>query len=144
MCSSERTCTLVREFLTTMDGNAPPGQKGRILLENRLRSYLFWKGKLGKQGKDSDIRTKDLGNSGGPSTSNVGNVPESGVSEALRRKDARNKERQGSRRRVRGGAPATGMNTGGGTERASDPGIRSGAMGGEGVLNEEADELALL
>jgi DNA excision repair protein ERCC-4 len=127
-----------------MDGKAPPGRKGRTLMENRLRSYLFWKGKLGKQGKDSDVRAKDLGTSGRPSTSTAGSAPESGVSEALRRKDARNKERQGNRRRVRGGAPATGTRTGSGTERASDPGMRSGAMGGEGVLNEEADELALL
>lgn len=145
MCSSERTCILVREFLSTMDGQAPPGKKGRTLMEGYLRSYLFWKGKLGKQGKDSDGKSKSDGTSGAPPGRTAETAQDSGVSEALRRKDARNKERQGSRRRVRGGAPgSTDRASGGGVERANDPSARSGAMGGEGVLKEEADELALL
>ena len=115
-----------------MDPMAAAGAKGRKLMEKKLRSYLFWKGKLGFEGK-----TKDNADSNKP--------PEiAGISDALKRKDARNKERQGSRRRMRGGPPssdAAGRTVG---ERSLDPGLRSGAMGGEGILKEETDELAIL
>jgi DNA excision repair protein ERCC-4 len=115
-----------------MDPMAAAGAKGRKLMEKKLRSYLFWKGKLGSEGK-----TIDSADSTKP--------PEvTGISDALKRKDARNKERQGNRRRTRGGPPNS--DPGGRTvdERSVDPGLRSGAMGGEGILKEEADELAIL
>jgi DNA excision repair protein ERCC-4 len=134
MCSSDRTSNLVQDFLSTMDPMAAPGTKGRKLMEKKLRSYLFWKGKLGSEGKAAS--NSDPAKPPG--------VELAGISDALKKKDARNKERQGSRRRTRGGPPnlnATSRTVG---ERSMDPGLRSGAMGGEGIVREEADELALL
>jgi DNA excision repair protein ERCC-4 len=132
MCSSDRTSNLVQDFLSTMDPMAAAGAKGRKLMEKKLKSYLFWKGRLGSEGKTID-------NADPTKSTEV-----TGISDALKRKDARNKERQGSRRRTRGGPPnsdAAGRTVG---ERSMDPGLRSGAMGGEGILKEEADELAIL
>jgi len=113
---------------------APAGAKGRKIMEKKLRSYLFWKGKLSSEGKTGS----DLGQNKAPETEVTG------ISDALKRKDARNKERQGNRRRTRGGPPSS--NADGRTvgERSMDPNLRSGAMGGEGILKEEAEELSIL
>jgi len=116
-----------------MDQNAPRGQKGRKVMERRLRNYLFWKGRLANSGGKSQ---RDVGQSvSAPKTPVTDDQP----SEALRRKDALRKERQGSRRRARGGPP-------GGTlsERTQEPEARAGAMGGESVVQHEAEQLAEL
>lgn len=136
MCSSDRTCGFLREYLATMDTSAPPGKKARKLLQSRLKSYLFWKGKLSDQPKAAiNISTSSI-------------VPEdtvsNDVSEALKRKDALRKERQGSRRRLRGAPPGSNIPGSSVLERAREPNMRSGAMGGETVIKEEADELAKL
>ncbi|KAG8842037.1 hypothetical protein FRC20_004668, partial [Serendipita sp. 405] len=102
MCSSDRTCNQIREFLSSMDPTAKSGSKGRKFMESRLRSYLFWKGKLGQEGK-----RRDGGDSSNNGPNSAGTSAETGTSEALKRKDARMKERQGSRRRVRGGPPGS-------------------------------------
>lgn len=137
MCSSDHTSSLVQDFLSDMDPEALPGTKGRKAMERKLRSYLFWKGKLGTEGKRS--KDPDPAKASKPGLSGA-----AGISDALKRKDARNKERQGNRRRTRGGPPSSTIDGRAIAERSMDPGIRSGAMGGEGVLKEEADELALL
>ncbi|KAG9025430.1 hypothetical protein FS842_005255, partial [Serendipita sp. 407] len=137
MCSSDRTCNQIREFLSSMDPTAKPGSKGRKFMESRLRSYLFWKGKLGQEGK-----RRDEGDSSNNGPNSAGTSAESGMSEALKRKDARMKERQGSRRRVRGGPPGSAGASSAAVERSADQSSRSGAMGGEGVIKEEAEELA--
>lgn len=141
MCSSERTCSMIREFLSVMDGTSPPGQKGRKFMESKLRSYLYWKGRLAKRSKEPRPTDKSSVQS---STSTKSGLADSGISEALKRKDARNKDRTANRRRVRGGTPGQGSREGIALERSSEPGARSGAMGGEHVLKEEAEELAVL
>ncbi|OBZ77930.1 DNA repair protein rad16 [Grifola frondosa] len=76
MASSLHTCTLLSEFLSSMDLHAPRGSQGRKMMEDKLRLYLWW--------KDDAVQ----------------------VSEALQKKDREKRERAASRRRVRGGAPA--------------------------------------
>ncbi|KIM21371.1 hypothetical protein M408DRAFT_80635 [Serendipita vermifera MAFF 305830] len=137
MCSSDRSASLVQDFLSDMDPLAPPGAKGRKFMERKLRSYLFWKGKLGFEGKKAT-------NLDQPKPSNPGPSNVTGVSDALKKKDARNKERQGSRRRTRGAPPSSNVDGRAVVaERSMDPGLRSGAMGGEEVLKEEAEELSI-
>ena len=102
-------------------------------MERRLRNYLFWKGRLT--------------NSGGKTYREVGQsasalktpVTDDQPSEALRKKDALRKERQGIRRRARGAPPG-----GAPSERAQEPEARAGAMGGESVVQHEAEQLAEL
>lgn len=116
-----------------MDQNAPRGQKGRKVMERRLRNYLFWKGRLTDSGGKSQ---RGVGQSvSAPKT----HVADDQPSEALRRKDALRKERQGSRRRMRGGPPG-----GVPSERTQEPEARAGAMGGESVVQHEAEQLAEL
>jgi len=133
MCNSERTATLIRDYLSTLDQNAPRGQKGRKIMERRLRNYLFWKGRLTNSGGKSQ---REVGQSvSAPRTPATDDQP----SEALRRKDALKKERLGSRRRMRGGPPG-----GAPSERTQEPETRTGAMGGESVMQHEAEQLAEL
>lgn len=102
-------------------------------MERRFRNYLFWKGRLTGSGGKSQ---REAGNSvSAPNTYVTDNQP----SEALRRKDALKKERQGSRRRMRGGPPG-----GAPSERTQEPEARAGAMGGESVVQHEAEQLAEL
>ena len=102
-------------------------------MERRLRNYLFWKGRLNDSGGKS---RREVGQSvPAPMTPMTNDQP----SEALRRKDALRKERQGSRRRVRGGTPG-----GAPSERTKEPEARAGAMGGESVVQHEAKQLAEL
>lgn len=133
MCNSERTATLIRDYLSTVDQNAPRGQKGRKIMERRLKTYLFWKGRLTDSGGKSQ---REFGQSVPASKTPV---PNDQPSEALRRKDALRKERQGSRRRVRGGLPG-----GAPSERIQEPEAKAGAMGGESVVQHEAEQLAEL
>lgn len=123
-----------------MDSSATAGSKGRKFMESRLRNYLFWKGKLGNESK-----SKTNSGAGASSVSRDGaQSADANISEALKRKDALRKERQGSRRRVRGAPPNMPGTGSGHAERSLDPNIRSGALGGETLVKEEADELANL
>ncbi|KAI0365205.1 hypothetical protein BV20DRAFT_954830 [Pilatotrama ljubarskyi] len=129
MVSSLHTCTLIKDFLSTMDADAPRGSQGRRMMEDKLRLYLWWKGKLSERraGGKAPIalpQGQDRSRQGG------GN---DGVSEALRRKDRERQERAMNRRRVRGGAPAAAPST-----------RDSGSKGtlGEGEIKKEADDIA--
>lgn len=99
-------------------------------MERRLKNYLFWKGRLTDSGRKSQ---REAGQSVSASKTPVADQP----SEALRRKDALKKERQGSRRRVRGGPPG-----GAPSDRSQEPEARAGALGGESVVQHEAEQLA--
>ena len=102
-------------------------------MERRLRNYLFWKGRLtGSRGEPQ----REAGRSVSVPKPHV---TEDQPSEALRRKDALRKERQGSRRRMRGGPPR-----GAPHEQTQEPEARAGAMGGESVVQHEAEQLAEL
>ncbi|TFK81000.1 hypothetical protein K466DRAFT_502913 [Polyporus arcularius HHB13444] len=97
MASSLHTCTLIKDFLATMDADAPRGSQGRRMMEDKLRLYLWWKGKLSErkaEGKGPIALPKGKDNA------------QDEISEALKRKDREKQDRAASRRRVRGGAPA--------------------------------------
>ena len=103
MTSSTRTCSLLTEFLSTMDLEASPGSQGRQMMMKKLRLYLWWKGKLSQRKQDGktafpmpNTKKDDFGNYG----------DQGEISEALKKKDKEKAEKSKSRRRVRGGAPA--------------------------------------
>ncbi|KAJ7459996.1 hypothetical protein B0H11DRAFT_2284502 [Mycena galericulata] len=109
MASSTRTCTLISEFLSSKDDNLPKGAQGRPMLMRKLRLYLWWKRKLAERKADGRPGF------GMPSTSGRAGPNQGyermygggeGISEALQRKDRERADRNASRRRVRGGAPA--------------------------------------
>ncbi|KAI9511512.1 hypothetical protein F5148DRAFT_1171066 [Russula earlei] len=95
MTSSTQTSSLLSEYLASMDPDAPPGQRGRQMLEDKLRLYLYWKARLSARASENQQ----------PSASNTPGNDE--LNPALRKKDRDRAERAASRRRVRGGAPST-------------------------------------
>ncbi|KAH9177541.1 hypothetical protein EDB89DRAFT_1933182 [Lactarius sanguifluus] len=98
MTSSAQTSSLLSEYLASMDPDAPSGRRGRRMLENKLRLHLFWKARL--SARSNEGRSRSTNTSQGPR-----DVDE--LNPALRKKDRDRAERGATRRRVRGGAPAT-------------------------------------
>ena len=98
-------------------------------MERKLRTYLWWKGELNRrrqpQRKSSSVQ---------PARASDGDA---GISEALRKKDREFRERQASRRRVRGGAASQAS----GREKSVAP---TGTQGGAMEVADEADALAAL
>jgi DNA excision repair protein ERCC-4 len=81
-----------------MDLDAPTGQQGRQMLENRLRRYLYWKARLSARSVESQP----------PSAAGRQSPPgDDELNLALRKKDRDRVERSANRRRVRGGASGT-------------------------------------
>jgi DNA excision repair protein ERCC-4 len=101
MTSSTRTCSILTEFLSTMDTEALPGSRGRQMMMKKLRLYLWWKGKLSERKQDG--KTYFAGTSK-DNFDKYGDLSE--ISEALKKKDREKAEKANCRRRVRGGAPA--------------------------------------
>lgn len=98
MTASTQTSSLLGEYLASMDYDALPGQRGRKMLEKKLRRYLYWKARLSARSAESQP----------PSANRRQSPPRNDeISPALRKKDRDNAERAASRRRVRGGAPGT-------------------------------------
>ena len=110
-----------------MNADAPRGSQGRRMMEDKLRLYLWWKGKLSERKAEGK----------GPIALPQGKSKDDDVSEALKRKDREKQERAANRRRVRGGAPAAAT-----TGRDAKP-AAGGAMG-EGEIKKEADDIAAL
>ncbi|OSD00090.1 hypothetical protein PYCCODRAFT_1371782 [Trametes coccinea BRFM310] len=129
MASSLHTCTLIKDFLSTMDPSAPRGSQGRRMMEDKLRLYLWWKGKL------SQRRSEGKGPIALPKGQDASRPkPDDGVSEALKRKDKERQERAMNRRRIRGGAPAAAV-------ASTRDRTASGALP-EGEIKKEADDIA--
>ncbi|KAJ6573223.1 hypothetical protein B0H10DRAFT_2168607 [Mycena sp. CBHHK59/15] len=108
MASSTRTCTLISEFLSTKDDNAPKGSQGRPMLMRKLRLYLWWKRKLSERKQDGrpGFGMPDSSVRGGPNQGYERMYGGGeGISEALQRKDREKADRSANRRRVRGGVP---------------------------------------
>nr|WJN24993.1 single-stranded DNA endonuclease [Sporisorium sorghi] len=108
MCDSERTSMQLRQIISSMD-ECPPGEPGKKLMQQLLRSYFLWKGGLGKLNGEQ----KDGSGSGESRTAPnaaQGNLPQAGpINEALKRKAAFQRGQQSSankRRRQRGGSSA--------------------------------------
>lgn len=124
-----------------MDHDAPKGAKGRPMMLQKLRFYLWWKRKLSQRKEEGKSHfgfpnTAERTNVGYEKTYDDGE----NISEALRKKDRERAERAGSRRRVRGGAPA---NSGSrdGTANVVKTETPDSAMG---TIQDEADSFAQL
>ncbi|KAI0300476.1 hypothetical protein B0F90DRAFT_1810368 [Multifurca ochricompacta] len=98
MTASTQTSSLLSEYLASMDMDAPVGQRGRRMLEDKLRRYLYWKARLSTRPAESSSQPAPIRED--PQGTNE-------LNPALRKKDRDRAERTASRRRVRGGAPAT-------------------------------------
>ena len=126
MASSLSTCNLIKDFLASMDADAPRGAQGQRMMEDKLRLYLWWKGKLSERKAEGKA----------PIALPKGRDDDTPISEALKKKDKERMERAANRRRVRGGAPkpvATGRDVGAGRSTAGDVGIK-----------QEAEDIAVL
>ncbi|KDN46847.1 hypothetical protein RSAG8_03924, partial [Rhizoctonia solani AG-8 WAC10335] len=129
MVSDNRSATLIREYLNTMDRNSE--SPGRPMLMNRLKGYVYWKRELSDNNKPSKPTP-------GPSTSANTNAAESNpMTEAMRKKDAARVELASRRRRVRGGG-TTGVATG----RTAIKKEEGNGIPGQGIIATEADEIA--
>ncbi|KZV76813.1 hypothetical protein PENSPDRAFT_645911 [Peniophora sp. CONT] len=135
MTSSLRTATLLNEFLSKMDPEAPPGQQGRKMMEDKLGLYLWWKTRLSKgsqTGKTSVTIPDALRNAKAP-VQDEGD----GLSEALRKKDRDRRDKAASRRRVRGGGPSQAESS-----RVKGKAVDGGMSLGEEAMRDEADSIA--
>ncbi|KAI0666914.1 hypothetical protein C8Q78DRAFT_983512 [Trametes maxima] len=132
MASSLHTCTLIKDFLSTMKADAPRGSQGRRMMEDKLRLYLWWKGKLSErraEGRGPIALPKGKDNSA-PAPPRP---QDEAISEALKRKDQERQARAANRRRVRGGAPAAPAPV---RDRAAEGQL------GEVEIKKEADDIA--
>nr|WJN24990.1 single-stranded DNA endonuclease [Pseudozyma pruni] len=108
MCGSERTSMQLRQIISSMD-ECPPGEPGKKLMQQLLRSYFFWKAGLGKLNAE---QKNGQGNVDPRTASNPAqtSLPQGGpINEALKRKLAHRNGQQASinkRRRQRGGSSA--------------------------------------
>lgn len=150
MCSSQRTCELLSEYLSSMVPSAERGSKGRKMMERRLRLYLWWKGKLSSNQKEGRgiFQLPASGPGDAPQHQTEAN---SGISDALKKKDAVTKDRLANRRRLRGGGPAAAasgrsqtpsLTTAQESSMSSKEREKLGIMVGEGEMRSEADAIA--
>lgn len=137
MTGSDRTCSQIREYLSTMD-DWPDATPGRRMMERMLRNYFFWKGGLGQMNANLNHGSGATGSNGaqpgsaGEGRSRFGGNSED--SEALKRKAVYNRGQvpPGKRRRIRGGSFAASLVN------------RHGAKHGPASLEHEASEMAQL
>ena len=106
MASSTRECNLLTEFLSTLDREAQPGNRGRSMMMRKLRLYLWWKRQAQKQG-DKQIPMPDSNRQTMEGFDRIF-AEQDTISDALKKKDKEKAARAQSRRRVRGGGPAAG------------------------------------
>jgi DNA excision repair protein ERCC-4 len=103
MTNSTRSATLIQEFLASMDPDAPDGTKGKKMMEDKLRLYLWWKriSRERNQGGKTPFPASEKAQEEKPAET-------TGRSEGLKLKDQERVQRAVKRRRIRGGAPASG------------------------------------
>jgi len=131
MTSSPQSSALISEFLSKMSVDAPKGQRGRKMMESKLRRYLYWRGRLASQKNGKDGTQVQTGKSAPQASGNAGS---SGVSEALQRKDKERAARSANRRRTRGGAPSS--------TTSSKP--KEGPKPGEVTVLDDGEEILTL
>lgn len=87
-----------------MDVDAPKGERGKMMMESRLRRYLYWKGRLASQQSGKGGIQAQTEKHAPPAAGSTGSTT---TSEALQKKDKERAARSANRRRVRGGAPSS-------------------------------------
>ena len=135
MVSSLRTATLLNEFLSKMDSEAPPGQQGRKMMEDKLGLYLWWKTRLsgGAQKSKTSLHIPDA------LWNYKATVPDEddGLNEGLKKKDRDRRDKAAHRRRVRGGGPSQPESS-----RVKGKAVDGGMSLGEEAMRDEADSIA--
>lgn len=102
MTATSQSAATVSEYLSTLDQNLQPGERGRAMMERKLRGYLSWRAKL------ADIQGSNKRND---RPENKGAQATTPISAALMKKDQEKAKRAANRRRVRGGAPDASRST---------------------------------
>ena len=142
MVSSQKTCDQLRDFLDRRDPSKPVGEQGHRLMERRLREYLRWKARLNEGDK---VNSRATGQSRKQNQLSSDAVEDTGLSEAMKRKDAARQHRAANRRRVRGGAPAQVLQPDRSqAARHSLEADAEGGLRGAGDMLDESDSLATL
>lgn len=116
MCDSPSTCATLRTYLSSSDDLLEAQSSGRRILSNKLQSYFFWKGTLGKM-------TRNLAGLG---TNNKfkanGSVPPAESAALKRKTEYKRGQPSYKRRRVRGGASTPDASTGSRSKKLKDEG----------------------
>lgn len=96
MTATSQSAATVSEYLSTFDRNLQPGERGRAMMERKLRRYLSWRAKLAEiQGSNKQSDRPNTNKDAQGTTA---------ISAALMKKDQEKAKRAANRRRVRGGA----------------------------------------
>lgn len=103
MTATSQSAATVSEYLSTCDRNLQPGERGKSMMERKLRGYLSWRAKLAEiQGPNKQDD---------PQNTSKGPQGTTALSVALLKKDQERAKRAASRRRMRGGAPDVSAST---------------------------------
>ena len=97
MTATSQSAATVSEYLSTYNRNLQPGERGRAMMERKLRKYLSWRARL------AEIQGPNRKNDRPDTTKDTRGT--TAVSAALIKKDQEKARRTANRRRVRGGAP---------------------------------------
>lgn len=141
MTSSLRTSELLSEFLDHIDPDAPPGNQGRKMMEQKLRWYVHkWQRrqterKLESKPRPPFTRTHSTTERGTFAVPAPVTGREDEISAALKKKDQVRQAQAASRRRMRGGAP---------TAAVSSIATSSNAATGQADVTDDTERLAAL
>jgi DNA excision repair protein ERCC-4 len=118
MVGSSIVANDLKEYLSKLPDEAAPGtsDRGRSMMENRLRKYLHWKAAFSRKEK------------GRAQKMCADKAKDSTPSDALRLKDKLLQQRAANRRRIRGGTPTTT------SQRTTDS--KGKGIGGDGQVEE--------
>ncbi|KAF8580272.1 hypothetical protein K439DRAFT_1415468 [Ramaria rubella] len=131
MAFSNQTCSLLREYLDTLDADAPKGEQGHRMMLRRLRNYLTWKAQL-----HTFAQKQKSNKNGSSSLNNAMTSGEGELSEAMKKKDRDKRDRAANRRRIRGGGPSTGS-----VQQRFKETDQEGMMK-NGIIMDEAEQMA--
>ncbi|KIJ56197.1 hypothetical protein M422DRAFT_198890 [Sphaerobolus stellatus SS14] len=137
MTSSNRTCSLLREYLDRLDPSAAKGEQGHRMMMRRLRGYLDWKAALHSNAQTHANPSFNKTSTQSQPAAGSSASGESGLSEAMQKKDRERQARIANRRRMRGGA--SGSNA---TSQRTQASQQQGLMKNEGAVMEEAEQIA--
>lgn len=146
MCQSERTCTQLREYLSTMEPFTPGRESsdgthaGRTMMERLLRTYFYWKNGLNdvSQSFKGGARKDASANGNGKDTEPANGANGSAASSNGYRRGGMPPNK---RRRVRAGSTSASVKA---TNRQRTLMGENKEIMGEGDMEEEAGDIANL
>lgn len=108
MCNSHSTCTLLTQYLNTLDRSKDSHTRPSRMMTQKLKSFIYLREveRLASLTASGNNKSPSKGGVGGGRGSPTKIIDvDDGISEALKKKDRDKAFRAGNRRRVRGGAP---------------------------------------